>query len=70
MSGGRAFEDRGAGEFAAADEACFHRFARCSATESAAISDALAALELPERDVRESLAARRGKLDPHDMMAA
>ena len=36
----------GAGEFAAADQARWYRFARRSATESAAIIDALVALEL------------------------
>ncbi len=42
----------GAGEFAAADRARFYRFARRSATESAAIIDALAALELTDESLR------------------
>ena len=42
----------GAGEFAAADKARFYRFARRSATESAAILDALAALELTDESLR------------------
>ena len=42
----------GAGEFAAADKARFYRFARRSATESAAIIDALAALELTAESLR------------------
>jgi len=42
----------GAGEFAAADKARFYRFARRSATESAAIFDALAVLELADEPLR------------------
>ena len=42
----------GAGEFAAADKARFYRFARRSATESAAIIDALAVLELTDESLR------------------
>jgi len=42
----------GAGEFATADKARFYRFARRSATESAAIIDALAVLELADELLR------------------
>ena len=42
----------GAGEFAAADKARFYRFARRSATESAAIIDVLAVLELTDQPLR------------------
>ncbi len=42
----------GAGEFAAADKTRFYRFARPSATESPAIIDALAVLELADEALR------------------
>ena len=42
----------GAGEFAAADKARFYRFARRSATESAAIVDVPATLELTEESLK------------------
>ncbi len=42
----------GAGEFAAADQAGFYRFGRRSATESAAIIDVLAVLDLIEEPLR------------------
>jgi hypothetical protein len=42
----------GAGEFAAADKARFYRFARRSATESAALIDVLAVLELTDEPLR------------------
>jgi four helix bundle protein len=49
----------GVGEFAAADKPRFYRFARRSATESAAIIDALTALELADEPMR---AGARGLL--------
>ena len=42
----------GAGEFAAADKARFYRFARRSATESAAVLDVLATLELTQDSLK------------------